>query len=148
MVDYKQELKAIDDLTTRLYNSICFKPGERPPLHTLPSMFIPEGFMVNNDNSLPVIMTVGTFTEFYKEQIAEGSFQSFYETEINSKTDIFGKIAQRFSTYKAGFDINGQEPIAVGINSIQFIKIESVWKVTCMTWTNQTDEMPIPGEYL
>ncbi len=148
MLDYKQELKAIDDLTKRLYDSICFKPGEKPPLRTLTGIFIPEGFMVNNDDDLPVIMTVSTFTAFYKEQIAEGRFQSFHETEIKSKTEIYAKIAHRFSTYEARFDINEKEPIAVGINSIQFVKVDDNWKVSCMVWNNQTEEMPIPGEYL
>ncbi len=147
MIDYKQELEAIDELTKRLYDSICFKPGGRPPLRTLPGLFIPEGFMVNNDDTLPVILTVATFIEFYKEQIAEGKFASFQEKEIKHKTEIYGKIAHRFSTYEARFDINSQ-PIAIGINSIQFLKIDDNWKVSCMVWNNQTEDMPIPGDYL
>lgn len=148
MIDYDQELEAIDDLTKKLYESICFKSGKRPPLKTLPGLFIPQGFMVNNDDDFPVIMTVSTFMAFYKEQIAEGRFRSFHETEIKSKTEIYAKIAHRFSTYEARFDINEKEPIAVGINSIQFVKVDDNWKVSCMVWNNQTNDMIIPEEYL
>jgi hypothetical protein len=62
-------------------------------------------------------------------------------------TDLFGSIAQRFSTYEARFDRNAKEPFAVGINSIQLIETGGSWKVASLVWNNQTDEMKIPAVY-
>ncbi len=37
--------------------------------------------------------------------------------------ELLGRIAHRFSTYEARFDLDEPKPFSVGINSIQFIRV-------------------------
>ncbi len=147
MSDYQKEMEAIDRLIADLYSSICFEKGEQPPLDILSRVFMPGGKMINNDGKEPLILTAEEYIARFKEILASGRFESFHEVEIAHKTDWFGKIAQRFSTYETRFSLDDPAPYSMGINSIQLIKIGPSWFISCMVWNNQTDERKIPKEY-
>ena len=104
--------------------------------------------MIRNDGASPEVMIVDNFIKSYSERIADGTIKSFYEGEIYNITEIFGTIAQRFSTYKTKFDLTNSEPFSIGINSIQYIKIEKNWKISSLVWNNQDDANKIPNKYL
>ena len=142
------DLKLIDDLTSELYNAICFKVGSHPPVEKLKELFIPTANMIRNDDASPEIMTVDDFIKSYTERIADGTIQSFYEGELNHITEIFGTVAHRFSTYETKFDLTNPEPFSIGINSIQYIKIGENWKISSIVWNNQNDTNIIPDKYL
>jgi hypothetical protein len=80
-----------------------------------------------------------------ESQIAGGTVGEFLEREISHRMELFGRVAQRFSTYEARFDRKAKEPFAVGINSTQRIETGGSWKVASLVWNNQTDELKIPA---
>jgi len=145
---YDVDLKQIDRVTEALYASICFEEQCKPALDTLKRLFIPDGKLINNNDEVPVIMTVDQFIRAFQEQLSKGEVTAFHETEITARTDCFGKIAHRFSTYEAKFDLNTSEPFCVGINSIQFIKVDQSWLVTSIIWNDQSEYLRIPSQYL
>ena len=148
MNDYEQKIKEINQLIDDLYSSICFEEGEQPPLEILRRVFIPGGKMINNDDDTPRILTVEEYIDRFNEIVASGKFKSFHEIEISHKTDLFGKIAHRFSTYETRLSLDEAEPYSMGINSIQLIKIGPSWFISSMVWNNQTDNRKIPEQYL
>jgi hypothetical protein len=148
MDEYEVEIKEIDRTTSALYLSICFEEERKPDLDKLRALFIPLGILINNAADAPVIMTVDEFIDAFNQQLSSGSLKSFHEAEISSRTEVFGKIAHRFSTYEAKFDPKAPEPFCVGINSIQFIKLNETWLVSSMVWNDQTEELRIPQKYL
>ena len=142
------DLQLIDKLTAELYNAICFEVGGHPPVERLKELFIPTANMIRNDGASPETMTVDSFIKSFKERILDGTIKSFYEGELKHITEIFGTIAQRFSTYETKFDLDNPEPFSTGINSIQYIKIGNSWKISGIVWNNQTDTNVIPDKYL
>jgi hypothetical protein len=148
MPDYEDELNEIDKITAELYSSICFAEGDKPNFDKLRALFISEGNLINNNAEDPVIMNVDQFIEVFNHLLSSGEVKSFYEGELSSRTDVFGKIAHRFSTYEAKFDLSMSEPFCIGINSIQFIKINDSWFVSSMVWNDQTEDRIIPEKYL
>jgi len=142
------DLKLIDELTFELYNAICFEVGNHPPVEKLTELFIPTANMIRNDTNSPEIMTVDDFIQSYKKRISDGVIPSFYEGELKHITEIFGKIAHRFSTYETKYDLSDTKPFSIGINSIQYIKIGKNWKISCIVWNNQNDTNKIPKKYL
>ena len=147
-MNQESDLELIDDLTFELYNSICFDIGNVPPVKNLRDILLPSAKMIRNSEDSHEIMTVDDFIISYKERIADGTIKSFYEGELHHITEIFGKIAQRFSTYETKFDLIVDKPFAIGINSIQYIKIDAEWKISSIVWNNQTDDLRIPPNYL
>lgn len=147
-MDRHEELEAIDRVIVDLYRSICFEKGETPPLELLRQVFMPGAKMINNDADDPAIRTPEDYIEGFMGFMEELQFESFHEIEIAHRTDLFGKIAQRFSTYETRLSLDDAEPLNTGINSIQLIKTNGEWRITCMVWNNQTPKRPIPEQYL
>ena len=143
-----EDRQLLGKLTDKLYKSICFEIGEQPPVENLRKMFIPTANMIRNDSNSPGIMTVDDFILSYTKRIDDGTIKSFYEGELSNVTEIFGKIAHRFSTYETKFDLDNPEPFTVGINSIQYVKISNEWKISSIVWNNQTDDLIIPNKYV
>lgn len=144
---FDEELKQIDRVTEALYASISFEENGAPALDTLKRLFITEGRLINNNDDVPSFMTVDEFIKAFQDQLSGGTVFSFHETEIASRTEIFGKIAHRFSTYEARFDLKAPEPFCIGINSLQFIKVNQSWLVVSIIWNDQSDDLRIPPEY-
>ncbi len=143
--EIQREIQAI---INQFYDSISFRKDEKPELEKLKSLFIPDGKLINNNPDEPVVMTVDQFTEMLEAQISRGTLKTFYKHEISHKTEVFGKIAQRFSTYKAILDHSDAKPLATGVSSIQLVKVQGHWLITSMTWNDQSDSLKIPPQYL
>ena len=141
-------LKRIAETVDRLYRSVCFRKGERPDTQGLHEIFLAGGRLINCDEEPPAVMTLEGFIGEMERQMAGGTVGEFHEKEIAHRTDLFGRVAQRFSTYEARFDWNAKEPFAVGINSIQLIETGGAWKVASLVWNNETDVLKIPAVYL
>jgi hypothetical protein len=140
--------ESIDLLTADLYAAISFRPGEEPNLEKLKSLFLLPGVLINNNGEVPVVWDVAAFSETYRQQIAAGAVHSFMEEEIIDRTELFGAIAHRFSTYQARFRGEPAEAVIQGINSIQFIKTGGAWRVVSIIWNDQQEDRPLPAEYL
>lgn len=72
------------------------------------------------------------------KQIEKGTLSTFREKEVADKTEVFGKVAQRFSTYEARFDETNPNAVAVGVTCIQFIQVNGKWFITSMAWDDET----------
>ncbi|MFD2999991.1 hypothetical protein ACFS7Z_06440 [Pontibacter toksunensis] len=140
-------MQELDELTQALYQSISFEKGEQPDLPGLGSLFYEGGRLINNNKDQPQEYTVQQFIQVVEEQIESGSLVAFREQEISSRTEVFGKIAHRFSTYEAYLNDLGAAPFSVGINSIQFMKVKDKWYVCSMVWNDQQQDRLIPAKY-
>ncbi|RDV12568.1 hypothetical protein DXT99_22655 [Pontibacter diazotrophicus] len=140
-------MQNIDELTQALYQSISFKKGARPDLQRLRALFYEGGRLANCNGDLPQEFSVQQFIDVVEGQMETGNLIFFQEREIASRTEIFGKIAHRFSTYEAFLEENQAKPVATGINSIQFIQVEGRWYVYSMVWNDQAEGRMIPAKY-
>lgn len=140
-------MQNIDELTQALYKSISFKKGGRPDLQRLRTLFYKGGRLANCNGDLPQEFSVQQFIDVVEGQIETGNLAFFQEKEVAHKTELFGKIAHRFSTYEAYNDESDSEPVSTGINSIQFIQVEDRWYVYSMVWNDQAQGRMIPAKY-
>lgn len=140
-------MQNLDELTQALYQSISFKKGERPDLQGLARLFYEGARLVDNNGELPQEFSVQKFIHVVEEQIRTGSLTAFKEQEVAARTEVFGNIAHRFSTYEAYLNEGEAEPFSIGINSIQFIKVEDSWYVYSMVWNDQQQDRLIPAKY-
>lgn len=79
--------------------------------------------------------------QFYR---AEG----FWEREIWGRTDRFGNVAHRFSSYESRVGSEDSEPVGRGINSFQLVRFGSRWWIAGIAWDVEGPDQPIPGDYL
>ncbi|MBC5993940.1 hypothetical protein [Pontibacter cellulosilyticus] len=131
-------MQELDELTRQLYSCVCFNKGEKPELEKLKPLFFGSGRLINNSGTEPQEYTVAQFSENVMKKISENVIEAFQEKEVASKTEVFGKVAHRFSTYEARFDEASPAPFAVGVNCIQFIQVDGKWLITSMAWDDET----------
>ncbi len=148
MAKETSDLRLLDDTVKELYASISFTKGAKPNLAKMKSFFIAEARLVDNNGGKPAVMTLVQFTAVYLERLRSGLVMSFEEKEVSHVTEIFGKIAHRFSTYETRFDPSEKKPFRVGINSIQFVKARDRWLVASLVWNDQTEDLRIPRKYM
>ncbi|OOQ58159.1 hypothetical protein [Mucilaginibacter pedocola] len=135
--------KAVHDA----YAVISFKKGEKPRFDEVGNYFIPEAQMINFRTGTLEIFTLPKFKELYSSFITTNHIEMFYEEEAYGKTEQFGKIAHRISTYNTY--LNTRDSIAErGVNSFQLIKTPKGWKVSCIIWDVESKALPIPAYYL
>lgn len=72
----------------------------------------------------------------------------FHERELARHVDIYGNIAQVFSTYHAFRKKDDKTPFLRGINSFQLLNDGTRWWVINIYWQAETPDNPIPKKYL
>ena len=72
----------------------------------------------------------------------------FFEKELASRKEIYGNIAQVFSTYESFRKSDEKKPFMRGINSFQLFNDGNRWWILTIFWQAETPENPIPKKYL
>lgn len=139
---------AIDTLTEEFYKTISFKNGVTPDVTSLHSIFHGAGLMVNDTGQEAVLYTAESFVQELESRIALGEIHQFQQHEIYSRTELFGKVAQRISVYEYSFSDYEQDHNPRGINFIQYAKIGENWNITSMVWNDENEDYQIPEDYL
>ncbi|MEP6684279.1 MAG: hypothetical protein ABJA35_13515 [Parafilimonas sp.] len=135
--------KAVDEA----YASISFKQGETPHFESIKYAFIPQAQTINYISDTAQILSIDDFVKAFKNYVETTKIQSFTEQEIYGRTDQFGNIAQRISTYKNY--VNSVDVVKErGVNSFQLIKTPQGWKVSSMIWNVEKPGLSIPDNYL
>ena len=135
--------KAVHDA----YQAISFKKGEQPRYNEIKNYFSPQAQLINYRNDTAQVTTIGQFIDLYKNFKETTHIEAFYEEELYGKTEQFGRVAHRISTYKTY--INNMDTIAErGVNSFQLIKLKEGWKVSSIIWDVEKPGLPVPVYYL
>jgi hypothetical protein len=139
--------KAITQAVADAYASICFKKGEQPRYDDIKKAFIPKAQLINFRSDTAQVTNLSQFIFLYRSVIESDSITAFNEVELYSKTEQFGKIAERISTYKTTLTGKTVE-YERGVNSFQLIKTHEGWKVSSIIWDVEKPGLKIPGYYL
>ena len=139
----------IDQLMTELYGVISGPRGERD-WATFKALYHPTAMM----GSIAIDAEGHhQFHAFSPEQYIERNGQvfkkyDFYENELNRKTQIFGNIAQVFTSYE--FELTRPEGVTKkrGINCIQLVREKGRWWITNIIWQAENDQTPLPQDML
>ena len=132
----QKELQEIDALIAKVFDAICFNEGERPNMFKLKDLFIEGGLLINYNEQEPLSLPVSEFVPHFENVVESGAIPSLEDKEVFQKTEIYDRIAHRFSFYEARFKKEDEEPFARGVNSLQLIKTSDGWKVSSMAWND------------
>jgi hypothetical protein len=135
--------KAVHDA----YAAISFKKGEKPRFDEIGNYFIPQAQLINFRTDTADVSSLPQFINLYKQFVSSTHIDEFYEEEAFGKTEQFGRIAHRISTYNTY--LNTRDSIAErGVNSFQLIKTPKGWKVSSIIWDVEKKGLPVPDYYL
>jgi hypothetical protein len=134
--------KAVHDA----YACICFNDNNLR-YDSIKNYFIPEAQLINFRTDTAAVTSLPQFVAFYKQFIESNKVKLFYEEELFGRTEQFGKIAHRISTYKTYLNTR-DSAIERGVNSFQLIKTPAGWKVSSIIWDVEKPTLPVPVYYL
>jgi hypothetical protein len=136
--------KAVHDA----YMAISFKEGEKPRYSEIGNYFIPEAQLINFRTDTPQIVDIKHFIDpLYKGFVETNHIHLFYEEELFGRTEQFGRVAHRISTYVTYLNTK-DKPEERGVNSFQLIKVKGVWKVSSIIWDVEKPTLKVPDYYL
>ena len=140
--------RQIDFITEDFYESLSFMDGELPDLDTVRDLFYEDGLLVNMSFGKPISYSTESFLRALEDQISEGQLTQFMQRELYSKTEIFGRIAQRTSVYEYSLSYYETEGIPKGVNYIQFVQVDDIWRISSMIWNDEGANFRVPKELL
>jgi hypothetical protein len=141
------ELPRIDSLINQFYKSLSFTDSAWKKAEEAKVFFFDGGKIVANFGKEPQVWTLKQYISNVRENISKQSVLAVEEKEIFQSTDVFGKVAQRLSTYEVRFKTKDREMVRNGINLIQLLKVNGQWKVYSLVWDRESDQLKIPAAF-
>ena len=144
------DVESIDAIMTAVYDVISGPKGEARDWDRMRSLFLDGARLIptgqrRSGEAVHLIWSVDEYINTAGGQLEQGGF---FEQEVGRKVDLFGNIAQVFSTYESRRTLEDPDPFMRGINSFQLWNDGSRWWVVTIFWQNETPNTPIPEEYL
>ena len=141
------EATAIEAVVQAAYNGLSFEEGGKPDYEMMRSAFLDSAIFRSYRSGEADVFTIEQYMVNYRGAVEGGSFKAIKEQEIWGKTQVFGKVAHRFSTYV--LYVNDMNTIVErGVNSMQLVKTDKGWKINSITYDTEKNGQTIPSLYL
>ena len=145
-----KDVNSMDAIISSLYNVISGPANEKRNWDRMRTLFIPEAHMIPTgkraDGSFSKrVLSVEDYITASGPVLEKNGF---FEKEISRKKELYGNIAQVFSTYESRHTAADEKPFTRGINSIQLWNDGKRWWIINISWQGETPDNPLPGKYL
>jgi hypothetical protein len=138
-------LDELKRLTDAFFKAVSFETGERPAYNKITELFIESGLLIKNSGPVPEISNVAQFIKPRQASVDAGELTRFHEAEIAEVTEVFGNVAQRFSSYVKSGVLKGASFEARGMISTQFIQTPEGWRMSSMAWDDERPGLEVPA---
>jgi hypothetical protein len=138
---------ALQALIGEFFAAVSFREGETPQYDRIRDLFVPDGLLIKNSGDVPEISGVDAFIAPRQELVDAGRLISFEEIEVAARTERFGNVAHRLSTYEKRGVQDGVAFAATGIITTQFIATPAGWRMTAMAWDDERPGLVVPDDY-
>ncbi len=145
------DVSSIDAIMKAVYDVISGDAGKPRDWDRFRSLFhkdarlIPSG---KNAQTGVVAARVMTPEDYITRSGPVLEKDGFHERELARHVDMYGNIAQVFSTYHAFRKADDKAPFLRGINSFQLLNDGKRWWVVTIYWQAETPDNPIPKQFL
>ncbi len=144
------KVQTLNSAILTLYAVISGEKGQERDWELMKFLFHPEAKLIpSGKNKEGVYVARYMTTDDYI--LSNGQWlidEGFFEKEIHRSVNTFGNITQVFSTYESYKSEADETPFMRGINSIQLLNDGERWWIINIYWTQESQENPIPKEYL
>ena len=128
---------AIDGLMDGFFAAVSFSAGGTPAYDGLPALLLDAARLVAATADVPEVSTVDDFVASRRERVDSGALTEFSEAELSETTQIFGRVAQRFSAYEKRGVAHGSAFAGRGVISTQFVLTKEGWRISAMAWDDE-----------
>jgi hypothetical protein len=137
----------LQTLIGEFFAAVSFPEGGAPQYDRIRDVFVHEGLLIKNSGEAPEISGLDAFIAPRQELFDAGRLTSFEEVEVAARTETFGNVAHRLSTYEKRGVQDGAAFSATGIITTQFIATPAGWRMTAMAWDDERPGLVVPDDY-
>jgi hypothetical protein len=147
---YSADHKTVDSIIKATYDVISGTKEKKRDWTRFEALFHPDARLIptGKNKSGMFVGQARTPSEYRKGSEPFFKKNGFFEQEIARRVDVFGHIAQVFSTYESRYTLDDKKPFMRGINSFQLFNDGKRWWVMTIYWQQESRETPIPEKYL
>lgn len=128
--------------------AVSFPAGGRPDYGAIADLFVDGGRLIKNSGDAPESSTVDEFIAPRQQLVDSGELTSFEEVEIAHRSEVFGNVAHRLSSYGKRGESGGTAIDARGVIFTQFVRTPDGWRMSAMAWDDERPGLSIPERYL
>lgn len=146
-----KDVASLDAIMKAVYEVISGDAGQPRDWDRFRTLFYKDARLIPtgvNPQTKVVGATALAPDEYIKRAEPFFAKEGFYETEKARRVDLYGNIAQVFSTYEARHSKTDKTPFLRGINSFQLLNDGKRWWVMTIYWQAESPENQIPKKYL
>jgi hypothetical protein len=141
------DVQSEEAIIKALYEVISGAPGEARDWNRFRHLFAESARLIptRKENNQLVLRTLTPeeYIQLFSARIAGG----FFEKELSNRTEQYGTLVHRFSTYETRETVNG--PVTNrGINSIQLFYNGERYFIVSIFWCAENLGFPLPANYL
>jgi hypothetical protein len=137
----------VQPLIEEFFAAVSFPEGGAPQYERIRDLFVPAGLLIKNSGDEPEISSLDAFIAPRQELFDSGRLTFFEEVEVAARTEAFGNVAHRLSTYDKRGVQDGVAFSATGIITTQFIATPAGWRMTAMAWDDERPGLAVPYDY-
>ena len=132
----------LDRLTESFFALFSNRDGA-PELGRIFELFVPNGIIAKCTSVDPELTTLREFIAPRQVLLTSGTLTEFSESETSERTQIFGNIAQRISTYQKSGCLDGVPFSTRGVKTFQFVRTRIGWRILSVTWDDEREGLAI-----
>lgn len=144
------DVASIDSIIKAVYDVISGDAGQKRDWERFRSLFHNDARLIPSGKNKEGVVGARALSpdDYITRASANMEKDGFFEREIARQVDVYGNIAQIFSTYESFHKKDEKTPFVRGINSFQLLNDGKRWWVITIYWQGETPENPIPQKYL
>lgn len=146
-----KDVASLDSIMKAVYEVISGDAGQKRDWDRFRSLFHKDAKLIPTGKNAQTGVTAARFLTPDDYVTRSGPVlekDGFHERELARHVDIYGNIAQVFSTYHAFRKADDKTPFLRGINSLQLMNDGKRWWVISIYWQAETPDNKIPEKYL
>ncbi len=146
-----KDVATLDAIMKAVYEVISGDAGQKRDWDRFRSLFHKDARLIptgTNPQTKVVSANALSPDDYIKRSEPFFAKEGFYESEKARRGDLYGNIAQVFSTYEARHAKTDKTPFLRGINSFQLLNDGKRWWVMTIYWQAESPEVQIPKKYL
>lgn len=146
---HPEHVRTIESVVTAFYDTISGPKGQARDWDRYRGLFFPGARLsaARSAHGTAVVDSVPVDEYIQRERrYFEGS--GYFEKSVSMRIERFGQIAHVLSVYESRRAAEEEQPYARGVNSIQLVESAGRWWIVSVLWQRETEEFPIPQEFL
>jgi hypothetical protein len=132
-----EDHRTIDGLVRTFLAAFTSGPEVNERLEALRNIFIPEATIIFAGGPQPRVYDLEAFIAPRQQLLTQGALRDFHEWEESGHTQVFGGIAQHWSTYAKSGVQNGDAFTGRGQKTMQFVRTATGWRITSVAWDDE-----------